>query len=163
GEIIPRDFHVEIPRERMAEAREVAKVLGMEVFDRFPFPPGGRPVSADPYELILNNTWRPALAITGAAGLPLPADGGNVLRPKTRAEARAAPAAAVRRGRCGAQAQGGPRGRPAVRRARHHGHLRRRGQRLERAGDRSQAPRVDPARVTQLLRQAGGVRGPRRL
>src|SRR5262249_54446895 len=81
GEIIPRDFHVEIPRERMAEAREVAKVLGMEVFDRFPFPTGGRPVSADPYELILNNTWRPALAITAAAGLPLPADGGTGLRP----------------------------------------------------------------------------------
>src|SRR4029453_5959112 len=27
--------------------------------------------------------WRPALAITGAAGMPLPADGGNVLRPQT--------------------------------------------------------------------------------
>jgi acetylornithine deacetylase/succinyl-diaminopimelate desuccinylase-like protein len=83
GQILPRDFHVEIPRERTAEAREVAKVLGTEVYDRFPFPPGGGPVSTDPYELILNNTWRPALAITGAAGLPLPADGGNVLRPKT--------------------------------------------------------------------------------
>ena len=83
GEIIPRDFHVDIPRERIAEAREVAKVLGTEIYDRFPFPPGGKPVSTDAYELILNNTWRPALAITGAAGLPLPADGGNVLRPKT--------------------------------------------------------------------------------
>src|SRR5206468_3952717 len=77
GEIIPRDFHVEIPRERLAEAREVATVLGTEIYDRFPFPPGARPVSTDPYELILNNTWRPALAITGGAGLPLPADGGN--------------------------------------------------------------------------------------
>jgi len=83
GQILPRDFHVDIPRERQAEAREVAKVLGTEVYDRFPFPPGGTPISTDPYELILNNTWRPALAITGAAGLPLPADGGNVLRPKT--------------------------------------------------------------------------------
>src|SRR6266481_6394651 len=72
-----------LPRERLAEAREVAKVLGTEVYDRFPFPPGSVPVSTDPYELILNNTWRPALAITGAAGLPMPADGGNVLRPKT--------------------------------------------------------------------------------
>src|SRR2546421_2252698 len=83
GEIIPRDFHVEIPRERVAQAREVATVLGDEVFARFPLAPGMRPVSVDPLELILNNTWRPALAITGAAGLPLPADGGNVLRPKT--------------------------------------------------------------------------------
>ena len=68
GAILPRDFHVEIPPERLAEAREVAKVLGTEIYDRFPFPPGGQPVSTDPYELILNNTWRPALAITGAAG-----------------------------------------------------------------------------------------------
>src|SRR5213596_2497413 len=62
GEIIPRDFHVEIPRERVAEARAVATALGAEVYDRFPFPSGMRPVSADPHELILNNTWRPALA-----------------------------------------------------------------------------------------------------
>ena len=83
GEILPRDFHVAIPPERVAEAREVANVLGAEIYDRFPFPPGARAVSTDAHELILNNTWRPALAITGAAGLPLPADGGNVLRPKT--------------------------------------------------------------------------------
>src|SRR5207245_1509041 len=75
--------YVDIPRERIAEARAVATALGAEVYDRFPFPSGMRPVSADPHELILNNTWRPALGITGAAGLPLPADGGNVLRPKT--------------------------------------------------------------------------------
>ena len=83
GEILPRDFHVEIPRERVAEAREVAKVLGDDVFALFPLVPGLRPVTVDPLELILNNTWRPALAITGAAGLPLPVDGGNVLRPVT--------------------------------------------------------------------------------
>jgi acetylornithine deacetylase/succinyl-diaminopimelate desuccinylase-like protein len=34
-------------------------------------------------ELILNRTWRPMLAVTGADGLPLPANAGNVLRPKT--------------------------------------------------------------------------------
>src|SRR5213593_3123228 len=83
GAVLPRDCHVEIPPERLTEAREVARVLGTEIYDRFPFPPGGQPVSTDPYELILNNTWRPALAITGAAGMPLPADGGNVLRPQT--------------------------------------------------------------------------------
>src|SRR4030095_14934514 len=83
GAILPRDFHVEIPPERLAEAREVAKVLGTEIYDRFPFAPGARPVGTDPYELILNNTWRPTLSIIGAAVMPLPADGGNVLRPQT--------------------------------------------------------------------------------
>jgi acetylornithine deacetylase/succinyl-diaminopimelate desuccinylase-like protein len=83
GEIRPRAFHVEIPKERVEQARAVAKVLGHEGIMKFPFVPGMRPVSDDLVELELNNTWRPALAVTGAAGLPLPADGGNVLRPQT--------------------------------------------------------------------------------
>ena len=83
GEIRPREFHVEIPKERVEQARAVAKVLGKDMITKYPFVPGMRPVTDDPVELELNNTWRPALAITGAAGLPLPADGGNVLRPLT--------------------------------------------------------------------------------
>jgi acetylornithine deacetylase/succinyl-diaminopimelate desuccinylase-like protein len=83
GEIRPRDFHVEIPAERVTQARDVARILGKEVIAKYPFVAGMRPVTEDPVELELNNTWRPALAITGAAGLPLPADGGNVLRPLT--------------------------------------------------------------------------------
>ena len=43
------------------------------------------PVSSDPVELMLNRTWRPQLATIGMAGLPLPGDAGNVLRPETRA------------------------------------------------------------------------------
>jgi acetylornithine deacetylase/succinyl-diaminopimelate desuccinylase-like protein len=80
---IARDFHVEIPPVRVAEARAVAGVLGAEAWRRFPFTPGARAVHDDPVELLLNDTWRPALEITGAAGLPLPADAGNVHRPVT--------------------------------------------------------------------------------
>lgn len=36
-----------------------------------------------PMEFILNRTWRPALSITGAAGLPSLENAGNVLRPMT--------------------------------------------------------------------------------
>ena len=32
---------------------------------------------------MLNRTWRPALSVTGADGLPPIANAGNVLRPKT--------------------------------------------------------------------------------
>ena len=41
------------------------------------------PVTTDPVEGILNRTWRPALAVTGAAGFPSIDSAGNVLRPKT--------------------------------------------------------------------------------
>ncbi|MBI1733625.1 MAG: M20 family metallopeptidase [Candidatus Rokubacteria bacterium] len=83
GEIRPRDLHADIPPDRREQARAVATVLGDDVWRRFPFVPGMGPVRRDPFELELANTWRPALAVTGASGLPLPADGGNVLRPRT--------------------------------------------------------------------------------
>ena len=37
----------------------------------------------DHAEALLNRTWRPALSVTGADGLPPIAQAGNVLRPKT--------------------------------------------------------------------------------
>jgi acetylornithine deacetylase/succinyl-diaminopimelate desuccinylase-like protein len=83
GEILIRECHVAIPPERAAEVRAVAGVLGDEVIRRYPFMAGMHPVTADPLEALLNNTWRPALAVTGADGIPAVADGGNVLRPKT--------------------------------------------------------------------------------
>ena len=83
GKIIPADLHVEIPKERLEQARQVAAVLGDTVYSKYPFLPGMRPVLDDPAELLLNNTWRPALAITGAAGLASLEDAGNVLRPST--------------------------------------------------------------------------------
>ena len=40
GAIVPRDFHVEIPKERLEQARAVAKVLGDEIVTKWPFVPG---------------------------------------------------------------------------------------------------------------------------
>ena len=53
------------------------------MWDKFPWQPGAKPMGADSVERILNRTWRPALSVTGAAGLPAIADAGNVLRPQT--------------------------------------------------------------------------------
>jgi acetylornithine deacetylase/succinyl-diaminopimelate desuccinylase-like protein len=83
GVVLPPEFHAEIPAERVAQARAVAAVVGEAVAGKFPLVSGMRLTSADPVELLLNGTWRPALSITGAAGLPAIQDGGNVLRPRT--------------------------------------------------------------------------------
>jgi acetylornithine deacetylase/succinyl-diaminopimelate desuccinylase-like protein len=83
GQIKPAALAVQIPRERVLQAGRAAEVLGDEIWTKLPFQPGGGAVAADPAELILNRTWRPALAITGADGLPAIADAGNVMRPKT--------------------------------------------------------------------------------
>jgi len=81
---VAKDFQVEIPAERRRQAALAAEVLGNEVWRKFPFVPGMRAMASDPAELILNRTWRPMLSVTGADGLPAPANAGNVLRPKTQ-------------------------------------------------------------------------------
>ena len=84
GEIKLEALHVPIPGERVAQARSAAEVLGNEIWQKLPLEPGVRAVSSDNAELILNRTWRPALAVTGADGLPAIASAGNVMRPVTR-------------------------------------------------------------------------------
>jgi acetylornithine deacetylase/succinyl-diaminopimelate desuccinylase-like protein len=76
-------FHAPVPPERMAQAKRAAEVLGNEIYAKFPFVPGMRPMAEALEDLVLNRTWRPALSVTGAEGLPLPANAGNVLRPRT--------------------------------------------------------------------------------
>jgi len=83
GDIIPEWLHVEVPSDRLAEAKATAKVLGDEVWSKFPFIDGMQPISKDPLELLLNRTWRPALSYIGQAGMPDLVQGGNVLRPRT--------------------------------------------------------------------------------
>ena len=77
-------LHGTIPDERKQQARNAAKVLGEEVWRKFPFVDGMKPMASDIAEMILNRTWRPMLAVTGADGLPAPASAGNVLRPRTQ-------------------------------------------------------------------------------
>jgi acetylornithine deacetylase/succinyl-diaminopimelate desuccinylase-like protein len=83
GRIRVEDLHVEIPAERITQAKRAAEVLGTAVYDKFPFLPGMTPMADDLAELVLNRTWRPALSITGVDGMPPLSSAGNVLRPHT--------------------------------------------------------------------------------
>jgi len=83
GRIAAPEFNVEIPPARIEQARQAAAILGQESHEKFPRVEGLRPVNPDVLELILNRSWRPALEITGAEGLPGLANAGNVLRPGT--------------------------------------------------------------------------------
>ncbi len=83
GRILLDALHAEIPATRRVQAQHAAEVLGAAVHCRFPFTPGMTPMSADLAELVLNRTWRPALSVTGAEGLPPLESAGNVLRPCT--------------------------------------------------------------------------------
>ncbi len=81
GEILPRDFYVDVPTQRMEQAKVAAGVLGDEVWNKYPWHKGVKAMSKENTELMLNRTWRPMLSITGARGFPDLKDAGNVLRP----------------------------------------------------------------------------------
>lgn len=83
GEVKVPEMVAPIPEERLAEAAELAARYPGVAVPPFPLVPGMRRVVDDEAELILNNTWRPTLSITGAAGLPDPAVAGAVLRAST--------------------------------------------------------------------------------
>ena len=83
GRVLVDELHTEIPGERLSQARAAARALERAVYDKFPLVPTARPMHDDLVELVLNRTWRPALSITGAEGLPPLNIAGNVLRPYT--------------------------------------------------------------------------------
>jgi acetylornithine deacetylase/succinyl-diaminopimelate desuccinylase-like protein len=87
GTLLPASLHCDIPPERLMQTREAARILGDRVWKRFRWHcDDGQPVlpiNTDPEQALLNRSWRPTLAITGAEGLPPLHSAGNVLRPRT--------------------------------------------------------------------------------
>lgn len=83
GEVTLPELHIEIPADRRAEAKATVEAVPGAVRTGLPLVPGVALAADDELELVLNNTWRPTLAVIGADGLPAPADAGNVLRPFT--------------------------------------------------------------------------------
>ena len=86
GRILVDALHAQIPRQRREQAEKAAAVLGDRTHTCFPFVGDTGPTTTDPVELVLNRTWRPALEIIGAEGLPDIGDAGNVARPRTAAK-----------------------------------------------------------------------------
>jgi len=85
GDILPRALHADIPEQRIAQAKNAARILGDSIYTKFPFAGRTRPMAQDLAELVLNRTWRPELAVIGMDGLPLPQNAGNVLLPHATA------------------------------------------------------------------------------
>lgn len=83
GLILDSAFFVDIPDKRIDQAKNAAVIIGNEICKRFPFKERTQAVENDATELILNRSWRPALAVIGAEGLPDIQSAGNVMRPKT--------------------------------------------------------------------------------
>jgi acetylornithine deacetylase/succinyl-diaminopimelate desuccinylase-like protein len=81
GQLKPESLYVDIPEQRTQQAAKAADTLGELVFLKYPWAVDSPTPGESPYELLLNNTWRPTLSITGADGLPSLVDAGNVQLP----------------------------------------------------------------------------------
>ncbi len=83
GRILPQLCEVTIPKHCRDQAAHAGEVLGALTRDRYPLLEGVRPDSDDPAERILDRSWRAAVEVIGAEGLPPIEAAGNVLRPFT--------------------------------------------------------------------------------
>jgi acetylornithine deacetylase/succinyl-diaminopimelate desuccinylase-like protein len=79
GQIID-ELQVKIPEDKMEQASFAAQLVGKGEFE---FIGDAQPVSEDPFELYLNNIWRPQLEVIGQEGIPSLSSSGNVLRHQT--------------------------------------------------------------------------------
>ncbi|MDX1515718.1 MAG: M20 family metallopeptidase [Woeseiaceae bacterium] len=81
GRLKPEALYVDIPQQRLEQAEAAAATLGASVHRKYPWAVDGATPGESPYELLLNNTWRPTLSVTGADGLPSLVNAGNVQLP----------------------------------------------------------------------------------
>lgn len=81
GALVPEELAANVPEDRLAQIRTAARALGDSVAGKIPWAEGVRAVSDDPATLLINSTWKSALSVTGADGLPPTVSAGNVLLP----------------------------------------------------------------------------------
>jgi acetylornithine deacetylase/succinyl-diaminopimelate desuccinylase-like protein len=86
GVITPSFLNEQIPESRRIEAIKAGDILKESFAEMYTYAGTSRPVSNDPTELVLNNTWLASLEVTGIDGIPDVKDAGNVLRPFTTAK-----------------------------------------------------------------------------
>ena len=77
------DLFIEIPESMVKAAQNASRILGDTYIKKIKIIEGVKPLHSENVELLLNNLWRPTLAVTGASGLPVHTTAGNVLRAST--------------------------------------------------------------------------------
>lgn len=81
GQIQLPDLFVDIPEERLLQAKKTATILGANIYQSLPFEKQVKPLTMDVTEQVLNRTWRPALSVIGSDGIPKTSSAGNVTLP----------------------------------------------------------------------------------
>ena len=84
GNILCSDLFTEISEKTMDQTKIASDILSDSIYKKFPWVSLEKGSYETPYELMLNNTWKPILSVTGADGLPNNEIAGNVLLPNLR-------------------------------------------------------------------------------
>ncbi len=86
GEVLLPELRAEVPDAHRRALEAVAAELPGAVSATLPAVPGLRLSGGTEADRLVARAWAPAMAVTGMDGVPAVADGGNVLRPFTRAK-----------------------------------------------------------------------------
>eukprot|EP01133_Synstelium_polycarpum_P011198 gene11198-13055_t len=78
-----KELEVEIPAYRLEQMATCASIMGDTIYSQFAFDGKTQPITTDLTQLLINNTWKPTLCVTGVDGIPSTQNAGNVLRSKT--------------------------------------------------------------------------------
>ncbi len=81
GEIIVPELRVSLPKNREEEIKRLVTIVKDDFLKNYPFYENTQPIHKELFDLVVNNTWQPTLAVTGADGFPEASTAGNVLRP----------------------------------------------------------------------------------
>ena len=84
GQLKLEGLQVDIPQQRLEQAEHAAETLQELTYQKFPWAVENPLPDESHAEILLNNTWRPTLSVTGAEGMPAMIDAGNVLLPYTK-------------------------------------------------------------------------------
>lgn len=84
GNILCSDLFTEISKKTMDQTKIASDILSDSIYKKFPWVSLEEDSYETPYDLMLNNTWKPILSVTGADGLPNNEIAGNVLLPNLR-------------------------------------------------------------------------------
>ena len=84
GNILCSALFTEISKKTMDQTKIASDILSDSIYKKFPWVSLEENSYETPYDLMLNNTWKPILSVTGADGLPNNEIAGNVLLPNLR-------------------------------------------------------------------------------
>lgn len=81
GEILISDLHTQIPESIRKQIKDATQILGSRKHSLFPLVGGCKLLSDNLEEIVLNTTWKPALALLGTCGIPAIESAANAILP----------------------------------------------------------------------------------